>query len=80
VRQKDPALKRVVEQPARGDVRDAMEKLDTQGRVHQIVDREERLAEIAREYATKPEGALVASGCGLPSTLNIRRPNSKTSP
>jgi conjugative relaxase-like TrwC/TraI family protein len=61
VRQKDPALKEVVQQLARGDVREAMEKLDTQGRVHEIVDRDERLAEIAREYTTKPEGTLVVS-------------------
>jgi conjugative relaxase-like TrwC/TraI family protein len=61
VRQKDPALKEVVQQLARGDVRDAMEKLDTQGRVHEIVDRDERLAEIAREYTAKPEGTLVVS-------------------
>jgi ATP-dependent exoDNAse (exonuclease V) alpha subunit len=43
VRQKDPALKEVVEQLARGEVKDAIEKLDAQGRVHEIVDREERL-------------------------------------
>jgi ligand-binding sensor domain-containing protein len=36
VRQKDPALKEVVEQLSRGNVRDAMEKLDAQGRVHEI--------------------------------------------
>ena len=61
VRQKDPALKEVVQQLARGDVRDAMEKLDAQGRVHEIVDRNERLGEIAREYARQPEGTLVVS-------------------
>jgi conjugative relaxase-like TrwC/TraI family protein len=61
VRQKDPALKEVVEQLSRGNVREAMEKLDTQGRVHEIVDRDERLKEIAREYARKPEGTLVVS-------------------
>jgi conjugative relaxase-like TrwC/TraI family protein len=61
VRQKDPALKEVVEQLSRGQVRDAMEKLDAQGRVHEILDRDERLKEIAREYATKPEGTLVVS-------------------
>jgi conjugative relaxase-like TrwC/TraI family protein len=61
VRQKDPALKEVVEHLSRGNVRDAMEKLDTQGRVHEIVDRDERLKEIAREYAAKPEGTLVVS-------------------
>jgi ATP-dependent exoDNAse (exonuclease V) alpha subunit len=61
VRQKDPALRDVVEQLSRGQVRDAMEKLDTQGRVHEIPDRNERLKEIAREYAAKPEGTLVVS-------------------
>ena len=61
VRQKDPALKEVVEQFSRGNVRDAMEKLDAQGRVHEIADHHERLMEIAREYAARPEGTLVVS-------------------
>lgn len=61
IRQKDPALKEVVQELARGDVRSAIEKLEDQGRVHEIVDRNERLAEIAREYAAKPEGTLVVS-------------------
>jgi ATP-dependent exoDNAse (exonuclease V) alpha subunit len=61
VRQKDPALKEVVEHLSRGNVREAMEKLDAQGRVHEIVDRDERLKEIAREYTAKPEGTLVVS-------------------
>ncbi len=61
VRQKDPALKEVVAQLSRGQVREAMEKLDAQGRVHEIFDRDERLAEIAREYARQPEGTLVVS-------------------
>jgi len=61
VRQKDPALKEVVEQLSRGNVREAIERLDTQGRVHEIPDRDERLKEIANEYATKPEGTLVVS-------------------
>ena len=61
VRQKDPALKHVVEQLSRGNVREAIETLDTQGRVHEIPDRDERLKEIANDYATKPEGTLVVS-------------------
>ncbi len=61
VRQKDPALKEVVEQLSRGNVREAIERLDTQGRVHEISDRAERLREIALEYAAKPEGTLVVS-------------------
>jgi len=61
VRQKDPALKEVVEQLSRGNAREAIERLDTQGRVHEIPDRDERLKEIANDYATKPEGTLVVS-------------------
>ncbi len=61
VRQKDPELKEVVEQLSRGDVKGAIEKLDAQGRVHEIVDRDERLKEIAGEYAKQPEGTLVVS-------------------
>jgi ATP-dependent exoDNAse (exonuclease V) alpha subunit len=61
VRQKDPALKEVVEQLSRGNVREAIERLDMQGRVHEIPDRDERLKEIANDYATKPEGTLVVS-------------------
>src|SRR5487761_691446 len=61
VRQKDPALKEVVEHLSRGQVREAIEKLDTQGRVHEIPDHKERLAEIAREYVKKPEGTLAVS-------------------
>jgi ATP-dependent exoDNAse (exonuclease V) alpha subunit len=61
VRQKDPALKEVVEQLSRGNVREAIEKLDAQGRVHEITDRDERLKEIAREYIKQPEGTLVVS-------------------
>ncbi len=38
VRQKDPELKRVVEQLACGQVHEAVESLDWQGRVHEISD------------------------------------------
>ncbi|HEX2716012.1 MAG TPA: AAA family ATPase, partial [Candidatus Acidoferrales bacterium] len=61
VRQKDPALKEVVEQLSRGQIREAMEKLDKQGRVHEIVYPNERFQEIANEYAKQPEGTLVVS-------------------
>ena len=39
VRQQDPALKAVVEQLSRGEVSDAVQNLDAQGRVHEITDR-----------------------------------------
>ena len=61
VRQKDPALKETVEQLARGEVREAIARLDEQGRVHEIGDRDERVREIAREYVRQPEGTLVIS-------------------
>jgi conjugative relaxase-like TrwC/TraI family protein len=61
VRQKDPALREVVEQLSRGQIREAMEKLDKQGRVHEIGYANERFQEIAKEYAKQPEGTLVVS-------------------
>lgn len=61
VRQKDPELKQVVEQLARGEVREAVHGLERQGRVHEIRGREERIAAIAKEYAKSPEGTLVVS-------------------
>jgi conjugative relaxase-like TrwC/TraI family protein len=61
VRQKDPALKEVVEKLSRGQVREAIEELDAGGRVHEILDRDERIATIAHEYKKQPEGTLVVS-------------------
>jgi conjugative relaxase-like TrwC/TraI family protein len=61
VRQKDPALRDVVEKLSRGQVKDAMEMLDAQGRVHENFDHGERMAAIAHEYVKQPEGTLVVS-------------------
>ncbi|MGB9144246.1 MAG: AAA family ATPase, partial [Acidobacteriaceae bacterium] len=61
VRQKDPQLKRVVEQLARGEIREAVQNLDRQGRVHEIPDHVERIAAIAKHYANSPERTLVVS-------------------
>ena len=61
VRQKDPELKQVVEQLARGEVREAIQNLDRQGRVHEIQGHDERIAAIAKEYAKSPENTLVVS-------------------
>jgi len=61
VRQKDPDLKRVVEQLARGEVREAVQNLDRQGRIHEISDHAERIAAIAKEYANLLERTLVVS-------------------
>jgi ATP-dependent exoDNAse (exonuclease V) alpha subunit len=61
VRQKDPELKQVVEQMARGEVREAIQNLDQQGRVHEIQGHDERITAIARDYAKSPENTLVIS-------------------
>jgi hypothetical protein len=61
VRQRDPELKYVVEQLARGEVRQAVASLDDQGRVHEYTGREERIAAIAEEYARPPQSTLVVS-------------------
>jgi conjugative relaxase-like TrwC/TraI family protein len=61
VRQKDPELKQVVEQLARGDVHEAIKNLDRQGRVHEVRGHEERISAIAKEYAKSPENTLVVS-------------------
>ncbi|HWG20540.1 MAG TPA: MobF family relaxase [Terracidiphilus sp.] len=61
VRQKDPELKRVVEQLARGEVREAVQNLDRQGRIHEIPEHSERITAIAKEYANSPERTLVVS-------------------
>lgn len=61
VRQKDPELRNVVEQLARGEVGAAVKQLDEQGRVHQFQNREERIDAIAKEFAKAPENTLVVS-------------------
>lgn len=61
VRQRDPELKQAVEQLARGEIGSAIDGLDRRGRVHEVGNREERIAAIAREYARSPESTLVVS-------------------
>ncbi len=61
VRQKEPELRQVVEQLARGEVGAAVKNLDSQGRVHEFRGREERVDAIAKEYAKSPENTLVVS-------------------
>ena len=61
VRQKDPELRQVVEQLARGEVHEAMRNLDRQGRVHEIRGQDERFDAIAKEYAREPMTTLVVS-------------------
>jgi len=61
IRQKDPALRQAVEQLAHGEVREAIENLARQGRVHEIGDRQDRMEAIAKAYAERPDNTLVVS-------------------
>jgi len=61
VRQRDPELRRVVEQLARGEIQAGVASLERQGRVIEIPARVDRIAAIAREYAQAPGGTLVVS-------------------
>lgn len=61
LRQRDPALKKAVEMLARGHVAAAIESLDAQGRVHQVIGRDARISAIEREYAASPASTLVVS-------------------
>ena len=73
VRQKDPELREVVEQLARGEVREAIQNLDRQGRVHEIQGHDERIAAIAQDYAKSPENTLVISPDNRSRTeINVR--------
>jgi conjugative relaxase-like TrwC/TraI family protein len=61
VRQKDPALKSVVEHLATGQVPAALDALQQQGRVKEIPDREDRVRSIAKSYVESPEHTLIVS-------------------
>lgn len=61
VRQRDPSLKATVEHLSRGETDAAVTRLERDGRVHQVVDRDERYRAIAQDYARAPEGALVVA-------------------
>lgn len=61
IRQRDPELKRVVEQLADGHVREAINRLAQLGHVQEVQDPDARLNEIALDYARQPDGTLVVS-------------------
>ena len=61
VRQKDQHLKEVVELLAKGEVRQAVEELQAQKRVIEIIDARERLAAIAMDYVRSPASTLIIS-------------------
>jgi conjugative relaxase-like TrwC/TraI family protein len=61
VRQRDPELKAVVEQLARGQIGEAIGGLERQGRIHEVKEPAARIEAIAQEYARSPENTLVVS-------------------
>ena len=61
VRQKNPALKSVVELLAHGRSAKALIELRNQGRVQQIPDCKERIRTVARMYAASPQNTLIVS-------------------
>jgi conjugative relaxase-like TrwC/TraI family protein len=61
VRQKDPALKSVVELLATGQASAALDLLQEQGKVKEISSAEERIRAIAKSYVESPENTLIVS-------------------
>jgi conjugative relaxase-like TrwC/TraI family protein len=61
VRQRDPALKATVEMLAHGQTEAAIDTLQQRGRVKQILDSQERIQTIARNYVAHPEQTLIVS-------------------
>jgi conjugative relaxase-like TrwC/TraI family protein len=61
VRQKDPALKSVVELLATGQTAAAIDLLRQQGRIRQIADPQERIRIVAQNYAGSPASTLIVS-------------------
>jgi conjugative relaxase-like TrwC/TraI family protein len=61
VRQQDPALKSAVELLATGQVSAALDTLQQQGRVKEILNADERVRTIATSYVESPENTLIVS-------------------
>jgi conjugative relaxase-like TrwC/TraI family protein len=61
MRQKDAALLKAVEHLSNNETALGVEMLSQQGRITEIVDPEQRVAAIAKEYATDPENTLIVS-------------------
>lgn len=59
VRQRDPGLRRAVEELSAGEVKAAVERLQADGRVVEIPDAHARLRAIAADYCARPDGTLV---------------------
>src|SRR5258706_318501 len=61
VRQRDPELKRTVERLSAREIGQALDSLESRGRVIEIGDEKQRLKAIAKAYCESPENTLVIS-------------------
>jgi conjugative relaxase-like TrwC/TraI family protein len=61
MRQKDPELLKAVEHLSNNETAVGVEMLSRQGRITEIVDPQERVAAIAKEYAAHPDNTLIVS-------------------
>jgi conjugative relaxase-like TrwC/TraI family protein len=61
MRQKDVALLKAVEHLSNNETALGVEMLSQQGRITEIIDPQERVAAIAKEYAAHPENTLIVS-------------------
>ncbi len=61
VRQRKPELKRTVEKLSAREMREAIDSLERQGRIVEIVNAKQRLKTIASAYCESPENTLVVS-------------------
>ena len=61
IRQKEPELRKAVEYLAQGDTVSALTVLHDQGRIREVSNKQERIQEIARNYADAPTGTLIVS-------------------
>ncbi len=61
VRQRDPELKRTVERLSAREIHEALDSLESRGRVIEIADEKQRLNAIAKAYCEHPENTLVVS-------------------
>jgi conjugative relaxase-like TrwC/TraI family protein len=61
MRQKDPELLKAVEHLSNNETAVGVEMLSRQGRITEIVDPQQRVAAIAKEYAAHPDNTLIVS-------------------
>jgi conjugative relaxase-like TrwC/TraI family protein len=61
MRQKDPGLLKAIEHLSKNEAQTGIAMLQSQGRITEISNPQERITAIAKDYATKPEQTLIVS-------------------